>query len=85
MDNLILYTADGCKFCDETKSILIDQGALFEERNVSHSNEYLQESKRLGNRWLPILQYGSTVLVSPKANELLDFIRQYKSLSGQPL
>ncbi len=78
MDNLILYTADGCIFCDEAKTLLAGNAISFEERNVTHNEDYLRESKRLGNRWLPIIKWGETVLVSPNQDKLLEFIREYK-------
>lgn len=78
METVILYTADGCKFCEEAKATLLENNVTFEERNVRQNDQYLQEAKDLGNRWLPIIRYQDTVLVFPKPAELKKFIQGYK-------
>lgn len=68
---IVLYSADGCIFCDEAKAFLKDRGLAYEERNVNRSIQYLREARDLGNRWLPIVKLGDdTVLVSPSVEEL---------------
>ena len=78
MKNVILYTADGCKFCEEAKTTLTTNNIRFEERNIRQNEQYLQEAKDLGNRWLPIIRFEDTVLVFPKPAELKKFIESYK-------
>lgn len=78
METVILYTADGCKFCEEAKEILIANTITFEERNIRQNKQYLQEAKELGNRWLPIIRYKDTVLVFPKPAELKAFMEAYQ-------
>lgn len=78
MGTVILYTADGCKFCEEAKEALLANHVAFEERNIRQNEQYLQEAKDLGNRWLPIIRYEDTVLVFPKPKELQAFIEAYQ-------
>jgi glutaredoxin len=78
METVILYTADGCKFCEEAKEALIANTITFEERNIRQNEQYLQEAKELGNRWLPIIRCKDTVLVFPKPAELKAFMEAYQ-------
>lgn len=74
MKTVVIYSADGCKFCDEAKAVLKQRGLSYEERNVDRSEVYLQEAHELGKRWLPIIRVGDRVLVSPTSDELLQLI-----------
>jgi glutaredoxin-like protein NrdH len=78
MKNVIIYTADGCKFCEEAKAMLLTNNISFEERNIRQNKQYLQEAKDLGNRFLPIIRYEDTILVFPKPAELNAFIESCK-------
>lgn len=70
MDNVIIYTADNCKFCEAAKRVLIQKGVSYEERNIYQSEKYLNEARELGNRWLPIIKTNDQVLVFPTMDEI---------------
>ncbi len=70
MENVIIYTADNCKFCEAAKQVLIQKGVAYEERNVYRSEQFLSEARELGNRWLPIIKAKDKVLVFPTMDEI---------------
>jgi glutaredoxin len=39
--DVIVYTSNGCTYCQQVKTFLMDNGIQFEERNVSVQKEYL--------------------------------------------
>ncbi len=75
MENIIIYSADRCKFCDEAKAIFQEYAVPYEERNVNRSIQYLREARELGNRWLPIIKVGDRVFVSPSNDEVRQFVQ----------
>lgn len=43
---IVVYTSNGCTYCEQVKTFLKEQGIEFEERNASIHNEYLDELKK---------------------------------------
>lgn len=70
LENVIIYTADHCKFCEAAKQVLNQKGVAYEERNVYRCEQFLNEARELGNRWLPIIKTKDQVLVFPTMDEI---------------
>ncbi|MBS4213426.1 MULTISPECIES: glutaredoxin family protein [Neobacillus] len=42
---IIVYSSNGCSYCDQVKTFLKEKGIEFEERNASINKEYLEQLK----------------------------------------
>ncbi|PLS01024.1 glutaredoxin family protein [Neobacillus cucumis] len=42
---VIVYSSNGCSYCEKVKSFLDEKGIPFEERNASIHNEYIEQLK----------------------------------------
>lgn len=42
---VIIYSSNGCSYCDQVKTFLKENEIEFEERNASNNKEYLDQLK----------------------------------------
>ncbi|WP_423799406.1 glutaredoxin family protein [Neobacillus sp. SAB-20_R2A] len=42
---VIVYSSNGCSYCDQVKTFLKEKEIEFEERNASNNKEYLDQLK----------------------------------------
>jgi len=48
-DNIVVWSKDGCGFCEATKKLLTDRDLPFEERNTDREEFTVQEFKEATN------------------------------------
>jgi glutaredoxin len=49
---LILYTKNGCSYCEKVKKVFLEKSISYEERNIENL-EYLKEVQGYGARTMP--------------------------------
>ena len=64
----LLYVKTGCKFCDEIRRSLEDEGIAYEEIDVTDRRETIPEVLKLtrGRRVVPVLVDAKGVHVAPR-------------------
>ena len=64
----LLYVKTGCKFCDEMRRSLEDEGIAYEEIDVADRRETIPELLKLtrGKRIVPVLVDAKGVHVAPR-------------------
>lgn len=61
---VILYSADWCAFCRAAKDYFTKQGIAFEERNVEHNPQFMQESvEKSGQMGIPVIDIDGEIII----------------------
>lgn len=61
---IIIYSADWCAFCHQTKQYLDELGIAYVEKNVEHDPANAQESvEKSGQMGIPVLDIDGEIIV----------------------
>ena len=72
MKDVVIYTKDGCRFCEMTKALFTDSlKNPFVEKNVSTDPEALQEFQAKGYDKVPVIIVDGKVIVGYKPFEIM--------------
>lgn len=72
MKEVVIYTKDGCRFCDMTKALFTDSlNNPFVEKNVSKDPEALRELQANGYDKVPVVIVDGKVIVGYKPFEIM--------------
>lgn len=72
MKEVVIYTKDGCRFCDMTKALFTDSlNNPFVEKNVSKDPEALREFQANGYDKVPVVIVDGKVIVGYKPFEIM--------------
>ena len=59
MDEVIIFTMEGCPYCDELKEVLQEHKISYREKNVDENEEmYEKFSKAVNSEFLPAIIIG---------------------------
>ena len=64
MENVKIYTTEGCLYCERLKNDLHEKGVQFQEFNVARDRNALREAKEVyGADRVPVLVEGQKVTI----------------------
>lgn len=73
---LIIYTKEGCPWCDEVKVYLNKRGIEFEEKEVLANPEYFKEMvDKSGQEKAPTLDLDGKILPDAGVEEVEEFLK----------
>lgn len=82
MENrIVVYTSEGCPYCDRVKEILMEHGVVFKEKNISLNERHYKEWKAKEHAGTPITYYKESFVVGVHKKQLLELIEMYKENS----
>ena len=74
---IILYTKEGCPWCDEVRDLLKQEHVDFEERECRSNPEYFNELvQKSGQTLTPTLDVDGEILADSDAPAVREFLRQ---------
>lgn len=75
--SLIVYTKDGCPWCEEVLELLHNKNIPFEERECRHNHEYFAELKeKSGQEKTPTLDLDGDILADSDAEAVEVFLKK---------
>lgn len=75
---VIVYSTNDCIECTYVKQLLVDEGVLFEIRDISTSEVYQQEVEKLGFLGVPVTVLGERAIKGfiPELQDLITTAKQ---------
>jgi monothiol glutaredoxin len=73
---IIFYSKEGCPWCDDARTFMVDKGLEFDEKEVWSSPEFYDEMVELsGQSKAPTFIIDGTVLADSSAEELEQYLQ----------
>lgn len=73
---LILYTKDGCQYCEKVKNAFLERRVTYEERNIKDP-EHLKELQAHEAHSLPFLIDTSANVAMGDSDSIIDYASEY--------
>lgn len=74
--NIILYTKEGCPWCDDVRNLLKQEHIDFEERECRNNQRYFDELvQKSGQTLTPTLDVDGEILADSDAEQVRVFLR----------
>lgn len=73
---LILYTKNGCSYCEKVKKAFLEKSVVYEERNVENL-DYLKEVQEYKARTLPYLVDTGANVKMGESDDIIDYVSEY--------
>lgn len=73
---LILYTKDGCSYCEKVKKVFAERKIVYEERNIKDES-FLKEVKAHNARTMPFLVDTSANIAMPESDDIIDYASEF--------
>ncbi len=73
---LILYTKNGCSYCEKVKKAFLEKSVVYEERNIENL-DYLKEVQEYKARTLPYLVDTSANVKMGESDDIIDYVSEY--------
>jgi glutaredoxin len=73
---LILYTKNGCSYCEKVKKVFLEKSISYEERNIENL-EYLKEVQGYGARTMPYFVDTSANVKMGESDDIIDYVSEY--------
>lgn len=74
---LIIYTKDGCPYCEKVKDSFLGKSSGFLEKNISENEDYVQELIDLGGKkQVPFLYDTSANVKMYESEDILDYLNE---------
>lgn len=73
---LILYTKNGCSYCEKVKNAFLEKSVVYEERNIENL-DYLKEVQGYGARTMPFLFDTSANIKMGESDDIIDYVSEY--------
>lgn len=73
---LILYTKNGCSYCEKVKKAFLEKSVVYEERNIENL-DYLKEVQEYKARTLPYLVDTSANVKVGESDDIIDYVSEY--------
>lgn len=77
-ERIIVYTSEGCPYCEKVKEILSENDVIFKEKNISLNERHYKEWKEKNHKGTPITYYKDHVVVGVHKTKLLELVDMYK-------
>lgn len=75
--SIILYTKDGCPWCDEVRSLLQEKNVVFEERECRNNADYFEELvKKSGQTLTPTLDIDGEILADSDSQQVAEYFKK---------
>jgi len=80
--SIIMYTKEGCPWCDEVRALLEEKKVSFEERECRNNKQYFDELvAKSGQSLTPTLDIDGYILADTDAAAVADYFKQ-KGVEG---
>ncbi len=80
--SLIIYTKEGCPWCDGAREFLQSAGVAYEEREVRSHPDFMQEMEaKSGQTKAPTIDLDGEILADTDAPAIEAFLKERKILS----
>lgn len=73
---LILYTKNGCSYCEKVKKVFLEKGVAYEERNIENL-DFLEEVKGHNAKTLPYFVDTSANVKIGESDDIIDYVSEY--------
>ncbi|MCF7843714.1 glutathione S-transferase N-terminal domain-containing protein [Candidatus Gracilibacteria bacterium] len=73
---LILYTKNGCSYCEKVKRVFLEKSLTYEERNIENL-DYLKELQDYGARTMPYLVDTTANVKMAESDDIIDYVSEY--------
>lgn len=73
---LILYTKNGCVYCEKVKKVFLEKSIAYEERNIEN-DDFLSEVQAKGARTMPFLVDTTANVAMGESDDIIDYISEY--------
>ncbi len=73
---LILYTKEGCQYCEKVKAAFSERRVVYEERSISNP-AFLKEVQGYGAHATPFLVDTSANVHIGESDEIIDYASEY--------
>ena len=73
---LILYTKNGCQYCEKVKKAFLEKSVVYEERNIENQ-DFLAELQAKGARTMPFLVDTSANISMGESDDIIDYVSEY--------
>lgn len=73
---LILYTKNGCQYCEKVKKAFLKKSVVYEERNIENP-DFLAELQAKGARTMPFLVDTSANISMGESDDIIDYVSEY--------
>jgi glutaredoxin len=73
---LILYTKNGCAYCEKVKKAFLEKSVVYEERNIE-TQEFLDEARAKGAHTMPFFVDTSANVSMGESDDIIDYVSEY--------
>ena len=73
---LILYTKNGCQYCEKVKKAFLEKSIVYEDRNIENP-EFLTQVQAKGAKTMPYLVDTSANISMGESDDIIDYISEY--------
>ena len=75
--SIILYTKNGCPWCDEVRVLLQEKNVSFEERECRNNTDHFEELvKKSGQTLTPTLDIDGEILADSDAEQVGEYFKK---------
>lgn len=73
---IILYTKNGCQYCEKVKKAFLEKSVVYEERNIENL-DYLKELQDYGARTMPYMVDTTANVKMAESDDIIDYVSEY--------
>lgn len=73
---LILYTKNGCSYCEKVKKAFLEKSVVYEERNIENP-DFLAEVQAKGAHTMPFFVDTTANVAMGESDDIIDYISEY--------